>query len=76
MKVAGSMNSVLRLIVTLIMICALAASAKREKPLVIATTDGELDDRSSMVRFLIPFRLDSSCQRCPIEPFPYRFRNP
>ncbi len=54
MELSGNMKSVVRL--TLVLWISFVVSinaANRVKPRVIATTDGELDDRSSMVRFLM-----------------------
>ena len=54
MKLSGSMNSVHRLVATVLLFCMVSVSfAARVKPRVIATTDGEIDDLSTMVRFLL-----------------------
>ncbi|MGD9202831.1 MAG: DUF1593 domain-containing protein, partial [Chitinispirillia bacterium] len=53
MRLTGSMKSVLRLTLTLLILIAVLTSAARVKPRVIATTDGEIDDQSTMVRFIL-----------------------
>jgi len=48
------MKSVVRLTIALLISFVVSVrAAERVKPRVIATTDGELDDKSSMVRFLM-----------------------
>ena len=54
MKLSGSRNKVHGLVVAVLFFCIISVSlAARVKPRVIATTDGEIDDLSTMVRFLL-----------------------
>jgi hypothetical protein len=54
MKQSGSINRIHRLATILLFFCIVPVSfAARVKPRVIATTDGEIDDLSTMVRFLL-----------------------
>ncbi len=54
MELSGLMKRVLRLIIVFLVLFAVSVcNAERIKPRAIATTDGEIDDRSTMVRFLL-----------------------
>ncbi len=52
-RLACQLTSTVALLGVLAVVSALPASAASRKPRVIATTDGEVDDHSSMVRFLL-----------------------
>ena len=54
-KLQGTATPLATFMISLVLLSVIAASttAASEKPRVIATTDGEVDDRSSMVRFLL-----------------------
>ncbi len=54
MKLSGATNRAARLAAAVLFFCLVSMSlAARVKPRVIATTDGEIDDQSTMVRFLL-----------------------
>ena len=54
MELSGNMKSVVRLTIVFLVLFAVSISAaERVKPRAIATTDGEIDDLSTMVRFLL-----------------------
>jgi len=54
MKLSGFINNNHRLFAALLFFCMVSVSfAARVRPRVIATTDGEIDDLSTMVRFLM-----------------------
>jgi len=53
MKSIGVTSSIVRLTMFFLILCTALINAERVKPRVIATTDGEIDDLSTMVRFLL-----------------------
>lgn len=54
MRLRGSIDIIQRSALLILLFCMVSvSSAERVKPRVIATTDGEIDDLSTMVRFLL-----------------------